>query len=79
MPEATLADTRARAEEVRQAVKNLQLQREGQALGQVTVSLGVAAFPEHGDTPETLLQAADAALYRAKRAGRDQLATAGEG
>ena len=79
MPEATLADTWARAEEVRQAVKNLQLQREGQALGQVTVSLGVAAFPEHGDTPETLLQAADVALYRAKRAGRDRLATAGEG
>ena len=79
MPEATLVVTRARAEEVRQAIKNLQLQREGQALGQVTVSLGVAAYPEHGDTPETLLQAADAALYRAKRAGRDQLATAGEG
>ena len=37
----------------------------------VTVSLGVAVFPEHGATPTALLGRADEALYEAKRAGRD--------
>lgn len=39
----------------------------------VTISLGVASFPEHGDTPTELLEAADAALYRAKMAGRNRV------
>src|ERR1700752_2084789 len=42
----------------------------------VTVSVGVAAVPQHGTTPKTLLEAADAALYRAKRKGRDRVAVA---
>jgi diguanylate cyclase (GGDEF)-like protein/PAS domain S-box-containing protein len=37
----------------------------------ITVSVGVAVFPEHGKTPEELLESADRALYRAKHAGRD--------
>ncbi len=37
----------------------------------VTVSVGVAVFPEHGATPTALLGRADEALYEAKRAGRD--------
>ena len=41
----------------------------------VTVSVGVAALPQHGMTPKTL-EAADAALYRAKRDGRDRVAVA---
>jgi two-component system, cell cycle response regulator len=36
-----------------------------------TVSIGVAVFPDHGDRGSDLLQAADAALYAAKNAGRD--------
>ena len=36
---------------------------------QLGVSIGVAVAPDHGDTPQQLLQAADAAMYRAKRAG----------
>jgi len=38
----------------------------------VTASLGIAAFPADGDDAETLLGAADAAMYRAKQAGRNQ-------
>ncbi len=34
-------------------------------------TLGVAAFPQHGDTAEAVFRAADAALYRAKAAGRN--------
>ena len=38
----------------------------------VTVSLGVAAFPEDGDDIEALLGVADGALYRAKNGGRNR-------
>jgi len=38
--------------------------------------VGVAAFPEHGMSPKDLMAAADAALYEAKRAGRDQVVVA---
>ena len=42
----------------------------------VTISVGVAVFPDHGDSPNDLMAAADAALYQAKRGGRDQVAVA---
>jgi len=41
--------------------------------GKLSVSIGVAQFPEDGDAPEALLAGADAALYRAKREGRDRV------
>jgi diguanylate cyclase (GGDEF)-like protein len=39
-----------------------------------TVSVGLAAFPDDARNPETLLAQADAALYRAKRSGRNKIA-----
>jgi len=39
----------------------------------VTVSVGVSTFPEHGGTPEKILEAADHALYAAKSAGRNRV------
>ena len=44
--------------------------------GNVTMSIGVAAYPEHGGTPDALIRAADAALYHAKEKGRDRVALA---
>ena len=38
-----------------------------------TVSMGLAAFPDHGDTLETLIERADQALYAAKQAGRNRV------
>lgn len=73
LPEATLQDTLERAERLRNDVRNIEFQRRGQALGMVTLSIGVAAYPDHGPTPESLLQAADEALYRAKTEGRDRV------
>lgn len=76
MPEAPLDVTRVRAEQLREAVGHLAISYEGQALGPITVSVGVAAFPEHGRTGEAVLRTADRALYRAKAAGRDRVVVA---
>jgi len=37
--------------------------------GRVTVSVGAAEYPTHGETPEELIASADAAMYQAKNAG----------
>jgi diguanylate cyclase (GGDEF)-like protein len=42
----------------------------------VTLSIGVAVFPDHGETSEAILKAADAALYQAKHAGRNRVVAA---
>jgi diguanylate cyclase (GGDEF)-like protein len=44
--------------------------------GPMTVSVGAAEYPAHGDTPEELIASADAAMYEAKNAGRDRVAGA---
>jgi diguanylate cyclase (GGDEF)-like protein len=48
-----------------------------QPLGKLTVSIGVAVCPDDASTPEGLLEAADVALYRAKKSGRDTVVQAG--
>jgi diguanylate cyclase (GGDEF)-like protein len=73
LPDAEVEVTRQRAEHIREAVKHLFISHDGQSVGSVSVSAGVAAFPAHGTTAETLVQAADAALYRAKAEGRDRV------
>jgi len=45
--------------------------------GRVTVSVGAAEYPTHGETPEELIASADAAMYEAKNAGRDRVVVAG--
>ena len=51
--------------------------REIQPSGRLTVSAGVAEFPGDGTDEATLVASADAALYRAKSAGRNQVVAAG--
>ncbi len=46
--------------------------------GPLTISIGVAEYPSHGDTAKSVIGQADAALYEAKRAGRDRVMCAGE-
>jgi diguanylate cyclase (GGDEF)-like protein len=76
LPEASLPDARRRAEEIQDAIRGLRVTHGGRPLEGVRCSMGVAAFPEHGDSGGALLRAADAALYRAKREGRDQVVLA---
>jgi diguanylate cyclase (GGDEF)-like protein len=77
LPDAPLTATARRAEELREEVRRLQVDHHGRRLGSLSVSLGVAVFPDHGRTAEELLQSADAALYRAKEEGRDRVVVAG--
>jgi diguanylate cyclase (GGDEF)-like protein/PAS domain S-box-containing protein len=74
LPGASVSIALERAEILRQAVK--EMHRHHQGLKPTTLSLGVAVYPDHGDTGLQLIRSADAALYRAKQAGRDRLMAA---
>jgi diguanylate cyclase (GGDEF)-like protein/PAS domain S-box-containing protein len=76
LPTADLNAAHARAERIRSKLHELTVLHQGQSLGMITLSIGVAALPLHGTSPKELLAAADAALYRAKREGRDRVVMA---
>jgi diguanylate cyclase (GGDEF)-like protein len=65
-----------RAEELRVLATRIRVQSGSQLVGQITLSIGVAVFPDHGDDKDGLLRASDRALYQAKGAGRNQVALA---
>ncbi|HEY1012684.1 MAG TPA: diguanylate cyclase [Herpetosiphonaceae bacterium] len=73
MPGAPLQVIEQRTEHIRQQIRGLSLEHQGQPLGQVTLSVGIAVYPEHGLTSRQLLRAADEALYAAKHDGRDRI------
>jgi diguanylate cyclase (GGDEF)-like protein len=76
LPGATLADTVRRAESIREGMATLPVQSQLAPVGSVTVSIGVAAYPDSGAEAETLLRAADKALYQAKANGRNRVVIA---
>ncbi|MCV6593299.1 MAG: diguanylate cyclase [Silicimonas sp.] len=77
LPGADLAQARDRAEALRAAIEASEIRYGAEILPRVTVSLGVAAYPDHGNLPQDLLKAADAALYDAKATGRNCVQLAG--
>jgi diguanylate cyclase (GGDEF)-like protein/PAS domain S-box-containing protein len=71
LPESTSQAAAVRADGLRSEVKALRLRYKKEALGQLTISVGLAAFPEHGTSSEELLKIADRCLYESKARGRD--------
>jgi diguanylate cyclase (GGDEF)-like protein/PAS domain S-box-containing protein len=76
LPESSAQDAVKRADALRSEVRSLRLKYKKQTLGQLTLSAGVAAFPEHGSTSGELLKTADKCLYESKSRGRDVVTVA---
>jgi diguanylate cyclase (GGDEF)-like protein len=68
-----------RAELIRQRVHSLVIGPNGSELGPVTLSVGIAILPEHGDSAEAVLRAADEALLKSKQTGRNRVIVSAEG
>jgi diguanylate cyclase (GGDEF)-like protein len=79
LPKTALAGALLLAEKIRSAVDNTPFKVDAASLD-ITISVGVAAYPEHGHDGKALVAAADAAMYRAKAGGRNRVehAVAGE-
>ncbi|XMG37255.1 GGDEF domain-containing protein [Amycolatopsis bartoniae] len=78
LPETDQAAATGAAERIRSSVAELRIVTTDKRGDQITVSgrtasIGVAVFPDHGDSLEKLMQAADAAVYEAKEGGRNQV------
>ncbi|MBN2046378.1 MAG: GGDEF domain-containing protein [Anaerolineaceae bacterium] len=60
------------ANELQQIISNQEFYYNGEKIIQITLSIGVAIFPDNSADVDALIQTADAALYRAKNSGRNQ-------
>jgi diguanylate cyclase (GGDEF)-like protein len=77
LPESSSQDAAKRANALRSEVRSLRLQHKKQTLGPLSLSAGVAAFPEHASNSDELLNIADKCLYESKLHGRDAVTIAG--
>ncbi|HEY9103224.1 diguanylate cyclase [Chitinimonas sp.] len=73
LPDIDLAQAEVRLRELLDHFHTLVVEGGGQRIEQLTFSAGIAAYPQHGADVETLLAAADSALYRAKACGRNRI------
>jgi diguanylate cyclase (GGDEF)-like protein len=78
LPEIGPEDGVQAAERIRHRVAEEKISSNGDSVT-VTISVGVASFPEHGDDAETMISKADSALYQAKKRGRNRVVLAGSG
>jgi diguanylate cyclase (GGDEF)-like protein len=78
LTDTSLEAARDRLEELRAKVKELGLEHDGTNLGRVTISAGLSAYPQHGQTLDKLISVADRMVYRAKLEGRDRIVLADE-
>lgn len=75
LPGATSRRAEARIQALLHAIRNNQFRHLDAPLDEVTLSCGIAAYPQHTHDPAELVTLADQALYRAKHAGRDRCET----
>lgn len=78
MPGIALEAASEKAWQLCEAVRQLPIQA-GEHCLHITLSVGLSVCPLHGEDPESLIHAADAALYQAKALGRDQVCLAHSG
>lgn len=78
LPKTFLEEAKNLAEQLRLGIQKLSLDKPHQFFQKVTISLGVASFPEHGLSSLEITQSADLALYQAKAKGRNCVVTAQE-
>src|SRR5580765_1294652 len=78
LPEIALDTAHQRLIQLKDDLERIDVHEDGQAIGHVTVSIGIAYFPVHGRTNHDLLQTADRALYQAKELGRNCVVMAAE-
>jgi diguanylate cyclase (GGDEF)-like protein len=76
LPEATEEAAIRRAEDLRVRTHEMEVRHLDAVLGPVSISLGIGLYPDHGRTRDLLLASADAALYKAKEAGRNRVVIA---
>jgi diguanylate cyclase (GGDEF)-like protein len=77
MPGADAGAGLRRAEQLRSKIEDIVLLYLEKNLPRITVSIGVAVFPDAGDNPQAVMKAADQALYRAKEKGRNRVELSG--
>lgn len=76
MPGADRRQAHQVAERIREEIENIEIVTRSGRTRHVSASLGVATYPENATDPDRLLKAADAALYAAKRDGRNRTVVA---
>ncbi|HEU5110373.1 MAG TPA: GGDEF domain-containing protein [Micromonosporaceae bacterium] len=79
LPDLTEQEARAVAERIRARIAGLEVTFRDQRIGGLSASIGGARYPGAGTTVERVVQAADAAMYRAKANGRNQVAGFADG
>ncbi|MEM6497141.1 MAG: diguanylate cyclase [Pseudomonadota bacterium] len=73
LPETDLETAQQRAEDLRASVENLKLRYGEHTLPSVSISIGVASLSDECSDPQSLISAADTAMYRAKDDGRNRV------
>ena len=73
LPHTTKAEALSLAERIRSRIEGVRLQLDGRTWAKLTICIGVATLPRDARDEETLLNAADQALYHAKESGRNRV------
>jgi len=78
LPAISLENAMLRAQELHKLISQLHVSFNNTPLGPITLSIGIAMYPDHGETLEALIHHADLALYEAKHKGRNMTIVYGQ-